>query len=164
VGGASITPARCTIRTPVGRVLDVGTGCGVQALHASRHAGAVVATDLSSRALAFARLNLALNGVRADLRRGDLLEPAGAEGFDLVVSNPPFVITPRTPSVPEYTYRDAGLAGDDVVHRLVTGVGAVLGPGGAAQLLGNWEDRKRRALGGAPRGVARRLGPAARAA
>ena len=141
VGGASITLARCTIRTPVGRVLDVGTGCGVQALHASRHAAAVVATDLSTRALAFARLNLALNGVRADLRQGDLLEPAGAVGFDLVVSNPPFVITPRTPSVPAYTYRDAGLAGDDVVRRLVTGVGAVLEPGGVAQLLGNWEDR-----------------------
>src|SRR3954469_11942752 len=141
VGGASVTLARCTIRSPVGRVLDVGTGCGVQALHASRHAGSVLATDLSERALGFARLNLALNGVRAQLRQGDLLEPAGAERFDLVVSNPPFVITPRTPSLPAYTYRDAGLAADDVVRRLVTGVGAVLEPGGVAQLLGNWEDR-----------------------
>jgi methylase of polypeptide subunit release factors len=141
VGGASITLARCTIRTPVGRVLDVGTGCGVQALHASRHAGSVVATDLSARALAFARLNLALNGVRAELRQGNLLEPADGERFDLVVSNPPFVITPRAPSVPAYSYRDAGLAGDDVVRALVTGVGAVLERGGVAQLLGNWEDR-----------------------
>jgi methylase of polypeptide subunit release factors len=142
VGGASVTLARCTIRTPVGRVLDVGTGCGVQALHASRHAGSVVATDLSDRALAFARLNLALNGVRAELRQGDLLEPAGAERFDLIVSNPPFVITPRTTSLPAYTYRDGGLAGDDVVRGLVTGVGRVLAPGGVAQLLGNWEDRQ----------------------
>jgi methylase of polypeptide subunit release factors len=141
VGGASVTLARCTIRTPVGRVLDVGTGCGVQALHAIRHAESAVATDVSERALAFARLNLALNAVRAELRQGDLLEPAGSERFDLVVSNPPFVITPRTTSLPAYTYRDAGLAGDDVVRRLVTGVGAVLEPGGVAQLLGNWEDR-----------------------
>jgi methylase of polypeptide subunit release factors len=141
VGGASVTLARCTVRTPVGRVLDVGTGCGVQALHAGRHAGAVVATDLSGRALAFARLNLALNGVRADLRQGDLLEPTRGELFDLVVSNPPFVITPRTPAAPAYTYRDAGLAGDEVVSRLVTGVREVLRPGGVAQLLGNWEDR-----------------------
>ena len=81
------------------RALDVGTGCGVQALHATRHADAVVATDVSARALAFARLTLALNGARAvDLRQGDLLEPARGEQFDLVVSNPPFVITPRTPS------------------------------------------------------------------
>jgi methylase of polypeptide subunit release factors len=146
VGGASVTLARCTVRTPVGRALDVGTGCGVQALHASRHAGGVVATDLSARALAFARLTLALNAVpmgRAgvELRQGDLLEPARGELFDLVVSNPPFVITPRVAGVPEYTYRDGGLAGDEVVRRLVIGVGDVLAPGGVAQLLGNWEDR-----------------------
>src|SRR5215212_3194447 len=65
VGGASVTLARCTVRTPVARALDVGTGCGVQALHASRHAAVVVATDVSARALAFARLTLALNGVRS---------------------------------------------------------------------------------------------------
>jgi methylase of polypeptide subunit release factors len=101
---------------------------------------------VSARALAFARLTLALNGVPAgdpgaELRQGDLLDPARGELFDLVVSNPPFVITPRVTGVPEYTYRDAGLAGDDVVRRLVTGVGQVLAPGGVAQLLGNWEDR-----------------------
>jgi methylase of polypeptide subunit release factors len=141
VGGASVTLARCTVRTPVGQVLDVGTGCGVQALHASRHASTIVATDVSARALAFARLTLALGGVPADLRRGNLLKPARGELFDLVVSNPPFVITPRTPQTPAYTYRDAGLAGDDVVRRLVLGVGAVLAPGGVAQLLGNWEHR-----------------------
>ncbi len=146
VGGASVTLARCTVRRPVARVLDVGTGCGVQALHASRHARAVVATDLSERALRFARLTLALNAVPdgdpgVELRRGDLLEPARGQQFDLVVSNPPFVITPRVTGVPEYTYRDGGLAGDEVVRRLVVGVREVLTPGGVAQLLGNWEDR-----------------------
>src|SRR5699024_5668626 len=47
VGGASLTLARITPRTRVGRVLDVGCGGGIQALHASRHADHVVATDLS---------------------------------------------------------------------------------------------------------------------
>lgn len=146
VGGASVTLARCTVRTPVARVLDVGTGCAVQTLHASRHARCVVATDVSQRALAFARLTLALNAVPTgdpgvELRQGNLLEPAGGELFDLVVSNPPFVITPRVAGMPEYTYRDGGLSGDDVVRRLVVGMGGVLAPGGVAQLLGNWEDR-----------------------
>src|SRR5690606_9038892 len=36
VGGASVTLAQATVRDPRGRVLDLGTGCGVQALHASR--------------------------------------------------------------------------------------------------------------------------------
>lgn len=139
VGGASTTLAQLTLREPVGRVLDVGTGCGVQALHAARHAGAVVGTDVSARALAFARLNTALAGVDVDLRRGDLLAPVAGERFELVVSNPPFVVTPRRPGFPAYTYRDAGLAGDEVVRRLVTGVAGVLAPGGTAQLLGGWE-------------------------
>lgn len=145
VGGASRTLAQITVRDPRGAVLDVGTGCGIQALHASRHAGAVVATDIDARALAYARFNAALAGVRLDLRRGSMLEPVRGETFDLVVSNPPFVITPRGSAgsgVGDFTYRDGGAVGDDVVRSLVTSVGSVLAPGGVAQLLGNWEHRR----------------------
>ena len=144
VGGASLTLARFTIRNPVQRVLDLGTGCGVQALHATQHSDHVVATDISQRALAFARFNLALNGVgdRVDLRAGDMLHPVAGEQFDLVVSNPPFVVTPRRADLTTYTYRDGGLEGDAVVERLVAGIGRHLLPGGTAQLLGNWELRR----------------------
>ncbi|PVU84032.1 SAM-dependent methyltransferase [Cellulomonas sp. WB94] len=148
VGGASTTLAQVTVRDPRRRVLDLGTGCGIQALHASRHAARVVGTDISHRALAFARFNAELAGLapgRFELRAGSMLEPvtgAGEELFDLVVSNPPFVITPRVAGVPAYEYRDGGRAGDAIVRELVTGVGAVLAPGGVAQLLGNWEVRR----------------------
>nr|WP_233405286.1 class I SAM-dependent methyltransferase [Actinotalea solisilvae] len=150
VGGASTTLARATIRTPRRRALDLGTGCGIQALYAATHSDEVVATDVSERALAFARFNAALAGVDLDLRLGSMLEPVADGGFDLVVSNPPFVITPRTrpsaaqPSagLPLYEYRDGGRAGDDLVRDLVTDVGSVLAPGGVAQLLGNWEHRR----------------------
>jgi Methyltransferase small domain len=146
-GGASVTLAQVTMRTPRHRVLDVGTGCGIQALHASRHADCVVATDLSQRALHFAAFNAALDGVHLDLRAGSMLEPVAGETFDLVVSNPPFVITPRLraadgEALPTYEYRDAGLSGDDLIRDLVTGVGTVLAPGGVAQMLGNWEHRR----------------------
>jgi len=147
IGGATTTLASVTMRNPVGRVLDVGTGSGIQALHASVHAREVVATDVSERALAFAEFNRRLNAPPAawDLRLGSLLEPVEGELFDLVVSNPPFVITP--PGTPSFEYRDGGLVddgtgGDGIVKRLVTGVGSVLAPGGVAQMLGNWEIRK----------------------
>ncbi|GMA35255.1 methyltransferase [Demequina litorisediminis] len=141
VGGASTMLASITLRTPVGRVLDLGTGCGIQALHASLHAGEVVATDISQRALAYARLTHALSvpDARWDLREGSLLEPVEGEAFDLIVSNPPFVITP--PGAPRFEYRDGGLEGDEVVGTLVREVGAHLNPGGVAQFLGNWEIR-----------------------
>ena len=156
-GGASTTLAQVTMRTPVGRVLDLGTGCGIQALHAARHAGAVVATDISTRALEFAAFNVALNltgdragghagergPARVELLEGSMLEPVAGEEFDLVVSNPPFVITPHTGSpLPDYEYRDGGRSGDAVVRDLIRGVGSVLAPGGVAQLLGNWEHRR----------------------
>lgn len=142
VGGASATLAGATMRRPVGRALDLGTGCGVQALHASQHARQVVATDVSARALRMADLTLRLSGVPdglVELREGDLLDPVRGQRFDLVVSNPPFVITPRHTDVPTFQYRDGGLCGDEVVRRVVTGVGRHLEPGGVAQLLGNWE-------------------------
>ena len=146
VGGASLTLARSTTRKPVRRVLDLGTGCGVQALHAGRHAGSVLGTDTSARALRMAELNWMLNrptvkGAQFSTRKGSLLDPVAGERFDLVVSNPPFVITPRSLTGAAYEYRDGGLVGDELVRRLVTSLGSVLHPGGIAQLLGNWEQR-----------------------
>jgi len=142
VGGASLTLAGLQLPTPAKRVLDLGTGCGIQALRARRYADEVVATDLSARALEYAALNLLIDGVDGvELRAGSLFEPVAGETFDRIVSNPPFVITPRTQGVPEYEYRDGGLVGDALVEQVVSGVGAHLEPGGIAQMLGNWETR-----------------------
>ena len=139
IGGASTTLAAWTIRRPTGRALDVGTGCGVQALHLGSHTDSIVATDLSERALAFARFNAALNECTWDVRAGSMLEPVAGERFSLIVSNPPFVITPRSGEVPLFEYRDGGAAGDAIVADLVRSVGEHLEPGGVAQFLGNWE-------------------------
>ncbi len=139
IGGASTTLASWTPRPRVGRALDVGTGCGIQALHLLTHADDVTVTDLSERALAYAAFNAALNETQWDVRAGSMLEPVAGERFALIVSNPPFVITPRTGEVPLFEYRDAGASGDAVVADLVAAIGAHLEPGGIAQFLGNWE-------------------------
>lgn len=142
VGGASITLSGLIPTSPVGSVLDLGTGCGIQALHAARHATRVVATDLSARALELAALTLALNGVTSvELRRGDLYAPVAGERFDRIISNPPFVITPRVEGVPVYEYRDGGRVGDALVEEVIRGAAAHLVPGGTAHLLANWEYR-----------------------
>lgn len=140
VGGASRTLAELIMPNPVARALDLGTGCGIQALLVARHAEAVVATDISARALAFAELNALLNGVtNIAFRLGSMFEPLAGEQFDLIVSNPPFVITPRVDGVTAYEYRDGGLIGDALVEQFLRSVPAHLAPGGIAQLLGNWE-------------------------
>ncbi|TQL81816.1 methyltransferase family protein [Microbacterium saperdae] len=142
VGGASRTLAEIVVPIEVDRALDLGTGCGIQALLVARRAGTVVATDISARALAYAEMNALLNGVgNIEFRLGSMFEPVVGEAFDLIVSNPPFVITPRGDDVPEYEYRDGGLVGDALVELFVRTAPTYLTAGGIAQLLGNWESR-----------------------
>lgn len=150
IGSASTSLAQLTSREPVGRALDLGTGCGVQALHLAAHAREVVATDVNERALWITRLNAALNdafpggdrGAVLDVRAGSLYEPVAGEQFDLVVTNPPFVISPATGE--RLVYRDSGLPGDEVVRRVVTEAPRHLRPGGTAQVLANWVVEKGR--------------------
>ncbi len=140
VGGASTTLAGITVRRPVAKALDLGTGSGIQALHAAQHATRVTGTDLNPRALRIAALTLALSGAgAADLREGSLFEPVGDETYDLIVSNPPFVISPLASDGARLTYRDGGMGGDDLCRTLVQQAAAHLNDGGYCQLLANWQ-------------------------
>jgi hypothetical protein len=139
VGHASLSLVRATSRRQVGSLLDLGTGCGVQALHASTHARRITATDVSRRALALADATFRLNGVDVELAEGPWFEPVRGRRFDQVVCNPPFVVgPPRT----DFVYRDSGLAGDDASALLVRQVPAFLTEGGIAQLLASWLHRR----------------------
>ena len=135
VGPPALLLARLTVRRPARRVLDLGCGGGVQALLAARHAETVVGVDLSPRALAFARFNALLNGVRnVEWREGDLYAPVAGERFDLVVSNPPYVVSPES----WLLFRDGGEAGDGICARIVAGLESHLAEGGFATVLANW--------------------------
>ena len=136
ISSASTSLAQLTIREPVGRALDLGTGCGVQALHLAAHAGEVVATDVNTRALWMTRLNAELNGVTVDVREGSFFEPLRGQRFDLIATNPPFVISPATGE--RLVYRDSGLPGDRVVEDIVRQAPGLLTEGGWCQVLGNW--------------------------
>jgi methylase of polypeptide subunit release factors len=134
VNAASSTLAQLTVRTPVRRALDLGTGCGVQALHLARHCVEIVATDVNPRALALAAITARVNGVDVDLRPGSLFDPVSDERFDRIVTNPPFVVSPGG----RHVYRDSGLAGDEVSRRVVVDGSARLADGGLLQALANW--------------------------
>src|SRR5690606_35235527 len=119
--------------------LDLGTGCGVQAIHLADHAQQVVATDINRRALWLASLNMALNDLpvdRVDIRYGSYFEPVAGENFDLIVTNPPFVISPGTGE--RLSYRDSGLPGGRVVELIVRAAPHRLTDGGWCQIVANW--------------------------
>ncbi|MCW2798061.1 methyltransferase [Nocardioides sp.] len=138
ISPASTSLAQLTIRETVGRSLDLGSGCGVQALHLARHSAEVVATDVNRRALWMTAFNAALNevGDSVDVREGSFFEPVADEKFDLIATNPPFVISPATGA--RLVYRDSGLPGDRVVEHIVRAAPAHLSEGGWCQILANW--------------------------
>jgi len=133
----------------VATALDLGTGCGVQALHLVEHVEHVVATDVSDRCLELAALTFAMNGVSVELQRGSLFDPVAGRRFDSIVSNPPFVIA--APPAERHTYRDSGLPGDDACARLVRQMEQHLADDGFGQLLANWEMRSGDEWSDAPR-------------
>jgi SAM-dependent methyltransferase len=131
----SIALANLIPRREVESVLDVGVGSGVQSLLASRRAERVVGVDVNRRALRFAELNLRLNRVtNVELRHGDVFEAVEGETFDLIVSNPPYVVSPET----HYAFRDSGLPGDSFCEALVRGAPRFLRESGVASMLVSW--------------------------
>jgi release factor glutamine methyltransferase len=124
------------------RVLDLGTGCGNVALSVAveRPSAHVVATDCDPEAVALCAENASSLevGDRVQVLVGDLFEPArGLEGFDLIISNPPYVPEGARDALP-VEVRDhepaaalfAGPEGMDVIRRIAAGAPGHLEPGG----------------------------------
>ena len=124
-----------TVRDPVAETVDLGCGCGVHALLASSHSDAVIATDISESAVAYTRFNAELNDIRnVEARVGKMFEPLESRRFDLIVSNPPFIIGPNS----DLTYRDNPLDLDDFCRYLVREAPSHLKEGGRLQMLCEW--------------------------
>lgn len=131
----AITLDCLTVRRRSRATLDLGSGGGVQSLRAAAHSDRVVAVDKNPRALAFARFNARLNGVAGlDLREGDLFAPVAGERFDLIVCNPPYVISPES----RYVFQDGGRPGDTLTEEVVRRAPEYLEEGGFATILVNW--------------------------
>ena len=123
-----------------GRILDVGTGSGAIAIAIAheRPEAKVEAVDLSPSALAVARGNAEANGVaeRVTFSQGDLRQLQGA-GYDLVVSNPPYIpsadLAGLMPEVREFEpllALDGGNDGLSAYRLLAAQAGTLLKPGG----------------------------------
>jgi methylase of polypeptide subunit release factors len=132
---STINLANLTIRRPVETALDLGCGCGFQSVFAARHAGRVIATDINPLAIQFTEFNAKLNGVNnIECREGSYLEPVADESFDLVVANPPFVISPDD----RFMFRDSGMPGDELSRKVVAEVPGVMRYGAMATLMVSW--------------------------
>jgi release factor glutamine methyltransferase len=121
---------------PRPRVLDVGTGSGAIALAIADEHGAaqVTGVDASAAALEVAGANRLRTGIDVELRQWDLFQGLPEGPWDLVVSNPPYVLPEEIDSldseVREWEPRVA-LVGVGATEAVARGAAVVLGPGGA---------------------------------
>jgi release factor glutamine methyltransferase len=126
--------ARLSCVGPGSRVLDLCTGTGVLALLAARGgAERVAAVDVSRPAVWTARVNAALHRQRGRMRvlRGAGLAPVAGERFDLIVANPPYVISDDPPpGRGRYRTWAGGPDGRQVIDELCRTAPAALAPGG----------------------------------
>jgi methylase of polypeptide subunit release factors len=133
-GPLTLQLADLSIDRPCAQALDLGTGSGALALMIAPRAGTVYATDSNARALAFTQFNLRLNGIdNVRCLAGDLFDPVADRKFDLILCNPPFVISPTR----RFSFRDSGMRGDLFCRRLVAAAVERLTPGGFFQCTGN---------------------------
>lgn len=135
VNRTTLALAQLTVRHRARTALDLGCGNGVQALLAARHVAEVTGVDVNPRALEFARFNARLNGItNVEWLLGDLFAPVAGRRFDLVVSNPPYVVSPDS----TFTFRDGGRGGDALCAEVVRRSAEHLADGGLATVLCNW--------------------------
>lgn len=135
IGSSTLTLANVTVRKHCRNTLDLGCGCGYHALLAASHSEKVFASDINPRALDFTRFNAELNGFDNIMCvEGNLFEPFAGQEFDLIITNPPFVISPEK----RYIYRDGGLSGDELCRQIAKLAGNHLSEGGFLQMLCNW--------------------------
>lgn len=127
--------SRFTIRRPSRLTLDLGTGSGVLSLGLAAHSEHVVATDLNPRALSFTQFNSRLNGIEnISCVAGDRFSPVQDRKFDLIVSNPPFFISPSD----DFLFCDNPFELDQLCRILAQEAPALLNEGGYFQMLCEW--------------------------
>ncbi len=137
VGKATSILSMLTVRRPVARALDIGCGQGFHSMIAAgSHAGHVTGTDINPRALWMARLSAQINYLaNITFVEGSLFKPVqGQAPFDLIVSNPPFIISPPH----DLVCLGGSAVGDGLVAELLSGVPAHLAQGGFACVMCNW--------------------------
>jgi predicted RNA methylase len=127
--------SRFAVRRHSRATLDLGTGSGILSLGAAAHSDLVIATDLNPRVPSFVTFNARLNGIEnIELRMGDGFAPVAGRAFDLILSNPPFFITPKS----DYLFCDNSMELDQLCRHLVREAPAHLNEGGYMQMLCEW--------------------------
>lgn len=138
-GGATRTLLNLIPKRHFNTIWDLGCGSGAIAIALSNIANKVVATDISHRALEYTKKSADVNGIEnIEFRYGSLFDPVKNEKFDLIVSNPPFVIG----NVTNLEHRESPFVADGLTSKLLNEIPNHLNENGIAIFLTAWLETK----------------------
>ncbi len=120
--------------SPGERVLDVGTGSGIAALHAAKAGARVTAVDLNPNAVTCARLNALRNDLKVEVLVSDLFQNVKGV-FDVITFNPPYLPEEGAPSTWMERAWSGGADGAEVVVRFLDEAWKFLAPGGRIYII-----------------------------
>ncbi len=124
---ADFIVAELTRRGNVARLVDIGTGAGVGGIVAAEAVpnARIELADINTTALSHARVNAAFAGIEAATIESDGVE-AVSPGFDLAISNPPFIFEEDAPAY----RRGGGMHGAELSRDWTLAAARKLAPGG----------------------------------
>ncbi len=121
------------------RVLEIGPGSGIVSIHCALEGCAVTAIDVNPEAVRLTEKNAERCGVseRINAIHGDLFSPLGPEKFDVIIFNPPYLVSDAVRKETDKIELawEGGVEGRDTTQRFLTEAKRYLEPGGRIYLL-----------------------------
>ncbi len=122
------------------KVLEIGSGSGIVSIHCALEGAAVTAVDINPEAVSLTERNAGACGLSEGVKavQGDLFSPVGAEKFDVIIFNPPYLISGSGSEVrgePIEAAWNGGEKGREVIERFLKEAGEHLSQKGRIYLL-----------------------------
>ena len=125
------------------RVLEIGTGSGIIALHCVKAGASVTATDISRLAVDNAKKNAMLNDLELDVVQTDLSKGLGGK-FEVIIFNPPYLCALGSGALGEAEKLQliGGEVGSEITIRFLKEVGELMAEQGRIYMLVSSENKE----------------------
>jgi release factor glutamine methyltransferase len=113
---------------PKEKILEIGTGSGIIAIHCAKAKADVIAVDINSEAITCVKLNSVLNKVKLKVLNSDLFSNVSGK-YDKIIFNPPYLPSDKKDKFYDISY-SGGKTGLEVTNKFLKDAPKYLNKGG----------------------------------